>query len=792
MHRRLALFVVATFSLTANVLWSQTTAPIAGPAAPARLPETGSAARGPVPSPGKELSLGVAARVELGALDPSLQNNAMRWCQQVVAGDGSLLVFYADAKRQVVYRRSADGRAFEEPVVVAPGACPAAAIDESDNVHLAYRSGDRIVVKKLPAAGAGRWDVSGKPTNVSGQFGDGAAQFPSLLILPSSRRIWCMYGYVPSDLPHKPNVGDARKPKAHPVVTYSDDGGASWAPPRFVGSDSGDTGSGLMALLPYRGQPAWFWTFWDCASPAWGFFDGSRFRGMREFFPHVKNRMAVGHPWDAFEDDAGRLYFATGMHTPGQVLRVFDGSTWSEETWLTNRRGAVALLTDGSTVFYATAEGRRMDLFQLRGEQASPRPELYSAPAGRTIQRPMTLHGDRRPGGYIPLLLVEGTPKGQGGKVGIEDLSLTFLRLEVKPLDAAASRPASSPAATVRPLPLQDNRVEPRTDAPKDRKIVRVGERWVVVYAEDNPGRLMAAEIVAGKCGPSVALTDKPGWNAWQCTAEADGDDALTVVAPDARGLLSHRLSGIKEWGKAPPKAETRHVPLPAYARPVVLTVGGKPMLLVGGQDGLWQLDGDKAQPVVKEPWIGQHFSAVADGDRADVIYTPADSYLGKRLIGHARFESGSWKLLPPMDEGHVVEGLSLCSLGEGRLLAAYAVRSDRPETAPEQQERLRRFTYVLWQRTFDGKTWSAARKIDVPEIPKYRPANWKDFNENGGVIYIPEGELGRYPTLPASAPPGTKAVPVAWMVPGFHCMPKKERSDIDRGGLLVTTEIKP
>ncbi|MHC4716971.1 MAG: hypothetical protein ACYS5V_08380, partial [Planctomycetota bacterium] len=188
--------------------------------------------------------------------------------------------------------------------------------------------------------------------------------------------------------------------------------------------------------------------------------------------------------------------------------------------------------------------------------------------------------------------------------------------------------------------------------------------------------------------------------------------------------------------------------------------------------------------------WIGHHFSAVSDGGRVDVIYTPGASHLGRKVIGHVRREGGTWKRMPPVDTGNVIRGLSLCELGGGKLLAVYAVRNPRPEKVAKGAEKMKRFTYTILRRTFDGKAWSEAVKVTWPEVPTYRPANWKDWNEVGGVVYVPETDLGRFPTLPASAA-GMDRVPVAWMVPGFACLPKKERVDPDRGGLLVVTEIE-
>ncbi|KKL22555.1 hypothetical protein LCGC14_2434290, partial [marine sediment metagenome] len=48
----------------------------------------------------------------------------------------------------------------------------------------------------------------------------------------------------------------------------------------------------------------------------------------------------------------------------------------------------------------------------------------------------------------------------------------------------------------------------------------------------------------------------------------------------------------------------------------------------------------------------------------------------------------------------------------------------------------------------------------------------------------------GMFPTLPAAAPPGASAVPVAWMVPGFDCVTRYWFGQ-DRGGLLVVSQVE-
>jgi hypothetical protein len=460
------------------------------------------------------------------------------------------------------------------------------------------------------------------------------------------------------------------------------------------------------------------------------------------------------------------------------------------------------------------------------------------------------------------MFLVEATPREVDNRVKLEDMGLTYLRLEVKPLgDAGDAPPAFHPASAhsptaYRPAPIGDRRTEPRTDASKDRKIVRVGERWVMTYADDNPGRLLAAPIDAGRLGKPVMLIDEPGWGRFQCSAAAVGDDELAVICPGPdRNVVLVQVRGVRDWGKTPPKVNLRaskrhdgaremvnegcahrdgwatlglgpdgsvhlasvlhdavalstmagdagqwrvgrmHKPPTTNARPAFVGTGEELLLLVGGDEGLWggTWDGKRwlaPRPIVKQRWIGHHYSAVADGDRVDVIYTPGASHLGRKHIGHVRREGGAWKQLPPMDTGNTIRGLSLCDLGDGKLLAAYAVRNARPIQAAKGAEKMKRFTYTLYRRTFDGNAWSAPAKIAWPEVPRYRPENWTDWNEVGGVVYVPETDLGRFPTLPASAA-GMGRVPVAWMAPGFACLPKKERVDPDRGGLLVTTEIE-
>ncbi len=795
------------------------------------------------PAQASPAALEVAARVELGPISAKSWDNAIRWSQLAVTREGYLVLFYCTDKRKIVYQLSKDGRTFAQPAEVASGFAPAVTIDEDDNIYLVFKHpSKRIGLKVLKRTGDGQWDVGGEVTRPFVEFGKGRAGFPSVLILPGSKRIWAMANYQPADIFSMPKSEPyaRRKPRGHAVVSYSDDGGATWADPQYASSDSGDEGSGVAVLRPWRGHPTWFWTFWDCATPAWGFFDGSRQRGLREFFPHKHARMAVGHPWDTIEDNRGGLYFASGIKggRSGQLYKYFDGSKWSEEVFLADHGGPISLVGDAKHVFAVAVEGPQLAVYELNRAQAARRPVIYKSPQGKAIFRPIGLVGRRRPKGYLPLFLSEGTATRKGRRTVITDQRIVFLRLEVKPLDAkAAAELAAQPLVDVakagkfyKPMPLADDRIEPRTDVSKDRKIIRLADKWVIVYAEDNPGRLLAAEIKAGRIGEPTALTESPQWNAYRTSAAAGADGTFRVACEPhvprrlgGTGVVA-RLATNLSWstmcrlGKGfvwvwanggavfPSFSEdardlTPKLPPAMHAgvenaRPALLAVGDKAMMLVGGDDGITSLEGDgenwtKPEMIVKEKWIGHHFSAVADGGIVDVIYTPGASYLGKRVIGHVRREGGKWKKLPAVDSGHVIRGLSLCSLGGGKLLAVYCVRNDRLAMAdvPAGDDRLKRFTYTLYRRNFDGKAWSAPARIDWPAVPVHRPAQWKDWQDVGGIVYIPEVDLGRFPTLPASAH-GLKRVPVAWMVPGFHCLPKKERSPIDRGGLLVTTEI--
>ncbi len=806
---------------------------------------------------GEPATLVVTKRVELGPLSKASWDNSLRWGAATATADGHLLVFYCTPKRRIAYRHSADGKTFDEPVVLGPGQCPAVTVDAAGNVFVVYIGGAKQpTIRKLTRTAPGKWDAAAEASQPFKRFAAGRSNFPSLLIPPGSKRMWCMFNYQTVDIFHLPREVwyPRRKPRGQTVVSYSDDGGSSWAEPIYLGSDSGDEGSSVALLRAWGGRAAWFWAFWDCATPAWGFFDGSRCRSMREFFPHARARMAVGHPWDTATDPAGRLIFATGMgsYTNGQVCKVFDGATWSPELWISDKRAMVSLLGDGERTFVAATEGRRISLYELDGRKASRRPVLYRPPEGKSIFRPMSLATEHRPTGYLPLLLHEGTPKKSGKRVNLVDYTLTYLRLEVRPLDAAAraeaAKPVFDPAKTrnpkaYKPAPIGDDRAEPRTDTPKDRKLIRVGERRILVYADDNPGRLLAAPIESGTVGVPAVLMARPEWGRFQCAADADGDDAFVVAAGGLGGVQFVRVTGVKAWKPKvvaktvlPLARKTGQTGWPSICRTaggklmIVAAVDGKlvttisadrgaswkalppvataaadpkpalvvsaagPMLLVGGDNGLWARPWDDgkwadARKIVEDAWIGHHFSATADGERVDVLYSPAASYLGKKTLGHLRLERGKWRVMPAVDGGGAIRGLSVSRLGGGKLLAIYCVRNPRPATVPKGQEKMKRFTYTLLSKTFDGKNWQAeAAKVAWPKLKTYRPANWKDWNEVGGVVYVPEVDLGRFPVLPAAG--AGERVPAAWMVPGFLCMPKKNAPDRDRGGLLVVTGV--
>jgi hypothetical protein len=710
----------------------------------------------------------------------------------------------------------------------------------------------------------------GEETTPFARFGGGEQQLPTLGILPGSDRIWCTYNFVPRDL--KRLGGDKwtrGKPRTDPVVTYSDDGGETWAEPVYIGSDSGDIGTGVVVLRPFRGRPAWFWAFWDCAPPAWGFFDGSRFRPLREFFPHTSRRTASWHPWDVLEDGRGRMYFATGLshRIRGQLYKVFDGRAWSDDVVLSGRFGKMVLVDDGKRTFCLACEGgeprgKRIVVYELDGPKAVRRPLLYTPPEGRFIHRFYVPPRGRRTEGYFPLFLIEEKGRRTGrvvrgrAKWAYEDPRLVYLRAEVKPLEpqvatAEAARPVPDPALIPRgaaqyykPMPINDTRIEPRTDVSKDRKIVRVGRRWVIVYADDNPGRLLAAQVKAGKTGKSVVLIKEPAWGRFQCSAAADGDDALVAVAGGLEGPRMVRLEGIRNWDTAPPKVTGRSVfkmGLGDDVWPSIAIHGGEPAVaftrgsevlfdegapdgvrsfrcVPGGSDApdprgalvrcgndLVLLRGSRrgisahrmgpssrpaeSEPAVREPWVGHHFSAVSDGGRIDVVYAPRASYLGRKIIGHVRYEKGKWSKPVIVAKSVHARGVSLCSLGGGRLMCVYSARHPRPGDVPAGVERLRRFTYSLRRQVFDGKRWGAATEdIASPDIPVRKPRNWGQYNRSKGVVVLPETKRGMFPTLPASSA-GCDKVPVAWMVPGFDCVTRYWFGQ-DRGGYLLSAEI--
>ncbi len=726
----------------------------------------------------KPVTFEVTRQVDLGKVPEMRWGGSDRWTRTAVIKEGHLLFFHTDAKWQMVCRLTKDGKTFEPPVTIGPGATPAVALDANDNIVLAYQNrGRRIELRLLNRIGPAEWDVSGKPTQPLKRFCDGAAQYPSLLILPHSPRVWMVANYQPVFLPKAPGQRGKPKPRTQPVMTYSDDGGVTWAEPVYVGSDSGDIGTGVVLIRAFRGRPAWFWSFWDCAPPAWGFHDGSHVRGLREFFPHTKYRTACWHAWDTLEA-GGALHWASGTdyQTRAQIYKSFDGSKWGPDVFLRGYFGQALLFEHDGRVFAAMLEGsrprgNRIVLYEIADNKAVRRGEVFKMPAGRVIKHYYTLPLGRRPRGYVPLFVLTERPVPNNvgrNKWKFVDPELLYLRLDPKPMDAAeAKKVAAEPLVDFtkideakkkwfRDVPFDDTRIEPRTDPPKCRKIVRVGDKWVIVYADDNPGRLMAAEISDGTLGKPVALIDKKGWNRYQCSAAADGG-GITVTWGDGRRAT--RVTSVETW----PKVDVKRVAAPQ----------------AGPRIGL------------PEPWVGDHYSATATGERTDIVYTGGASYLGKKGIRHVALVNA--ELTKPVDvhTGDVIRGLSLCSLGEGRLLCVYCVRRPRKKTVPAGQERMKRFRYTLYQKTFDGKTWQEEPTPVVwPKVPVYRPKRWGDMHEVKGFIYLPETDLGRFPTLPEKSH-GQKKVPVAWMVPGFHCI-TRYWFEQDRGGLLVTTEIEP
>lgn len=829
----------------------------------------------------KPVTLKVTGRVELGPA--FVQGHYVdRWGGPVVTREGWLLFFYATPSRKVQYVLTRDGKTFEPPVTVASGIGPSATMDAAGNIYLAYKNPrGRAGFKKLTRTGPGKWDASAAEAAPFARFGGRAEQFPSILILPGSDRIWYLYNFVPRDLREiAAKCKIQHKLRSDPVLTYSDDGGKTWAEPVYIGSDSGDIGTGVVVMRPYRGRPAWFWAYWDCAPPAWGFYDGSRFRPLREFFAHLNRRTAAAHPWDMLEAPDGKMYFATGLdhRLRGQIYRYFDGAKWSDEVLLNSHFGKMVLANDGKRTFLMVSEGarprgKRILVYELDGTKAVRKPEpMYTTPAGRLIHRFYVQPANRQTKGYFPVFVIEETPKDTGQLVRgrkrftFVDPKLVYLRAEVVPADpkaaaAEAAKPLLDEAKLpkgqekfFKPLPIGDDRIEPRTDVSKDRKIVRVGERWVIVYAEDNPGRLMAGLIENGKLVKPIALIDKPGWNRYQCAAVAHGDDALVVVSPGPEAISFARLDGVKNWPKSAPKVSTHRVSISGGARwPTVcrtagdrlkamFVAGGKlaeaashdgrswtvvkdagwnraksapptlvslvisdqrlPMLLEGRRDGIWHTPlfnyaGGLHPQAVKVEWIGHHYSASAGEGRIDVIYTPRASHLGKKLLGHVRFELdkspmlGQWKPMPPVDEGVFIQGLSLCSLGGGKLLCVYSERIERPEKPAKGVERLRRFHYAIKRRTFDGAKWSAAVDVPWPKVNDEYPKEWKGLNRAKGLAWVPAVKRGMFPTLPANAK-ASEPIPVAWMVPGFDAVVRTwPRYPQARGGLLVTTEIK-
>lgn len=724
---------------------------------------------------GEPITFKVAKQVDLG---PVVEDKGAfdRWTRLATSA-GSLLFFHVNTKRQIAYHQSRDGTTFAPAVTVCPGTMPAVALGAWDTIYLAYRNPrNRIGFRILRRTAPGKWDRSAKATEPLGPFCDGVAQFPSLLVPARSKRIWLMVNYQPVFLPNAPGQKGRPKPRTQPVLTYSDDDGRTWAPPVYVGSDSGDTGTGVVYLRSYRNRPAWFWAFWDCAPPAWGFHDGSRPRGLREFFPHTKYRTACHHAWDTL-DAGGKLHFASGLdyQTRAQIYKSFDGTKWGPDVFLRGAFGQALLFEHSSRIFAAMLEGscphgNRIVLYEIAGNKAARRGEIFKMQPGRVMRRYYTLPVGRRPRGYVPLFLRTAKPVpfmvGKRRKLRFVEPRLLYLRLEPKAMDPAeAKKLAAEPLVDFsrikdakkkwfRDVPFDDTRIEPRTDPSYTRKIVRVGDKWIIVYADDNPGRMMAAEIKDGELGKPIALIDKRGWNRYRCSAAADGD-GITVTEDDDRRAT--RVTGVGTW----PKVDVKPAATPR-ARPLMF---------------------------LAEPLVDDHHSMTTTGNRVDIIYTGGASYLGKKGIRHVAIVDR--KSTKPVDvhAGDVIRGLSLCSLGGGRLLCVYCVRRPRPKTVPAGQERMKRFRYTLYYKIFDGKTWpKQPTPIKWPDVPVYRPKRWGTAHEVRGFIYIPETDLGRFPTLPERSH-GRKKVPVAWMVPGFHCITRYWYEQ-DRGGLLVATEI--
>jgi hypothetical protein len=191
---------------------------------------------------------------------------------------------------------------------------------------------------------------------------------------------------------------------------------------------------------------------------------------------------------------------------------------------------------------------------------------------------------------------------------------------------------------------------------------------------------------------------------------------------------------------------------------------------------------------VVAEPWVGSHFSAASKSKRMDVVYTPRASYLGRHALKHVAWRDGTWTEPAVVSDGLWVRGLSLCALADGGLLCVYSLRSARRRS--EQQDPMQRFTYTLRQRTYNGEMWSEPMPIPWPDVRDHVPEDWKRIRGRMGLVFVGTRQAGVYPTLPERAAAGAEAVPVAWMVPGFTCIPPFWKSP-DRGGLLVTTELR-
>jgi len=378
--------------------------------------------------------------------------------------------------------------------------------------------------------------------------------------------------------------------------------------------------------------------------------------------------------------------------------------------FLSERFGQAVLFSDGQRTFCAATalepsirkpRARRIVLYRLQGTDAARLPMVYECPHDRLIYRVYSMPVGRRPGGYFPLFLLEEHRRKEKGQRR-NRMDLVYLRLEQRdvkdslqkqPQDEPLVNPKNVPDArrkNYRPMPLADHRPDPRTDPSKDRRLFRVGDRWVVVYADDNPGRLVAASLERNKLGEPITFLKRRAWGRYQCAASPDGADGLDVVCGDTGGVTFVRLTGLKDWGDSGPQrlretvlasglahepwpsicrgrdralvavyvdrdrlmtrrsvdngttwSDARAVKAPAHSpRPTLITYRGKPLLLVGDAKGLcwarWQ-DGawSPLERIVEEDWVGPHFSAAASGDRLDLVYTPGESYLGRRAVFH-------------------------------------------------------------------------------------------------------------------------------------------------------------